>query len=491
MANAFLIYPNQLFEEWFLENPSSIAILIEDPLFFSQYKFHKKKLVLHRASMKCFEDKLKDTFRTLYIEFNELKHSSEIGEILSKNKIKEVTFIDPCDDWLESRLKAGLENHEIKFIKKPNSNFLTPLDWADKIMPPSSKSYFFTSFYIEQRKRLKVLTEKDLKPVGEKWSFDSENRKKLPKDLIPPPPLSFKTNKYVSEATNYVDLNFAENPGTTTDFNYPITKEQALESLMHFLEYKLELFGIFEDAISSEHTFNFHSLLTIPLNIGLINPDQVVKITLEYSNKNKIPLNSLEGFIRQVIGWREYIRIMYLRLGRKQRTSNALNFTNPMPKLFYSAQSPLPPLNKSIERTIDHAYCHHIERLMILGNMFLLCEIHPDEVYKWFMEMFIDSYDWVMVPNVYGMSQFSDGGKIVTKPYISGSNYIKKMSDYKDGPWTDIWDGLYWRFIDKHRSIFLSNPRMGLMPRQFDKMDRTKKDKLLRSADSFLSELFN
>jgi deoxyribodipyrimidine photolyase-related protein len=225
------------------------------------------------------------------------------------------------------------------------------------------------------------------------------------------------------------------------------------------------------------------------LNTGLLDINFILDKTIVFYNKNDIPLNSCEGFIRQIIGWREFIRGIYTVKGSEERTKNFWGFKRKIPKSFYDASTGILPVDDSIRKILKTGYAHHIERLMILGNFMLLCEFDPDEVYRWFMEMFIDSYDWVMVPNVYGMSQFADGGLMSTKPYISGSSYILKMSNYKKGEWSGIWDSLFWNFIDNHRDFFDKNPRMRMLVRNFDKMDIGKRTNLLQSAHSFLENL--
>lgn len=206
---------------------------------------------------------------------------------------------------------------------------------------------------------------------------------------------------------------------------------------------------------------------------------------LDYADR--VPLNSLEGFIRQVIGWREYMRGVYRLTGRQQRCRNFWGHTHPMPRALYQGTTGIDPVDTVIRRVLRHAYCHHIERLMVLGNFMLLCEIHPDAVYRWFMELFIDAYDWVMVPNVYGMSQFADGGLSTTKPYISGSNYILKMSNFRKGAWCAVWDALYWRFIDLHRDFFAMNPRMSVMVKQCDRLGPRLAEHH-RTANAFLEQ---
>ena len=212
---------------------------------------------------------------------------------------------------------------------------------------------------------------------------------------------------------------------------------------------------------------------------------------LEFASESgSIPLNSLEGFIRQIIGWREFMRVIYLRHGVAERTENFWNFTRPMPQSFYDGTTGIDPIDHVIQALHEDAYCHHIERLMVVGNFMMLCRIDPDEVYRWFMEFFIDAYDWVMVPNVYGMSQFADGGIFATKPYLSGSNYIRKMSDFKKGDWCEVWDGLFWTFVEDHRDFFLKNYRMAQMAQLHDRMSEEKKKNHRENAVRFLRKLF-
>jgi deoxyribodipyrimidine photolyase-related protein len=248
-------------------------------------------------------------------------------------------------------------------------------------------------------------------------------------------------------------------------------------------------FGAYEDAIVAENSILHHGVLTPLLNVGLLTPKEIIDTCLVYAEENNIPINSTEGFVRQIIGWREFIRGMYESRGSEERTRNFWNFKKKMPASFYDGTTGIDPFDQTLKKVLHTGYCNHIERLMILGNCMLLCEIDPDEVYRWFMELFIDAYDWVMVPNIYGMSQFADGGLFATKPYIGGSNYIMKMGNYKKGDWEDIWDGLFWRFMHIHRNFFEQNPRLGMLVGMFDKMSPDKKEQHLRNADEFLAQL--
>ena len=221
-----------------------------------------------------------------------------------------------------------------------------------------------------------------------------------------------------------------------------------------------------------------------------MTPLEIVNKTLEYHEINPVRLNSLEGFIRQVIGWREFIRGIYSERGVEQRNSNSWNFSNKIPEKFYTGTTGLLPVDKVVKSGIQNSYSHHIERLMIMGNIMMLLEFDPNEVYRWFMEVYIDSYDWVMVPNIYGMSQFSDNGLMVTKPYISSSKYILKMSDYKDDSWCEIWDALYWRFIKKHEKFFKSNPRLSLMVNIYEKKPDEMKKNYEKICEEYILSLY-
>ncbi len=483
---ATLVYPHQLWES----NPAvlraSVVFLVEDPLFFSQYNFHCQKLVLHRASMTEFAANCERLGKQVHrIESHEIASSVDIGSILKGRQVKQVVAIDPTDMWLKTRVSQGCELAEIAIEWLDDPAFLTPVDvmqrWAE-----DRQHYHFTDFYMQQRKRLGLLLDAKGKPLGGKWTFDTENRKKLPKDIVVPELARPIERPSVLEAKKYIAKRFPNAIGQLQEFIYPVTHEAAKSWLNEFVKIRLAAFGDYEDAISKSETFLFHGVLTPMLNIGLLTPRQIIETVVEKCDE--VSLNSLEGFLRQVIGWREFIRLIYLQAGSRQRTTNAWNLTRSLPASFYTGSTGIVPFDQSVMRSLKYAYCHHIERLMVLGNLMLLCDIEPNGVYRWFMEMFIDAYDWVMVPNVYGMSQHADGGMMTTKPYISGSSYILKMSDYAKGDWCEIWDALYWRFIDREREFFSANPRMRVMVGQLERMG-PKLDHHRRVAERFLEKL--
>lgn len=491
MKSALLIFPHQLFEKHPALEKDSLIYLIEEHLFFKQYKFHKQKLVFHRATLKFYQDYLKkENKQVVYIESeNEKSDIRKLIPHLVKDGIEEIHFTELFDDWLEKRIVKSAKLSGIKIQQFKSPMFLNSKNELKEYFE-GRKRYSQTDFYIHQRKKLNILIDDDKTPIGGRWTYDSENRLKYPANKQPPKITFPSQNEYYKEAINYVNKNFHGNYGVISQsFIYPTTFDESKKWLKQFLETRIEEFGAYEDAIVAKESILNHGLLTPMLNVGLITPDHIFKTTIAFAEKKKIPLNSLEGFIRQIIGWREFIRAVYELKGTEQRAKNYWNFKRKIPKCFWNGTTGIAPVDITIKKVLDSGYCHHIERLMVLGNFMLLCEFDPDEVYRWFMELFIDAYDWVMVPNVYGMSQFADGGLMSTKPYISGSNYLMKMSNYKKGDWQLIWDGLFWRFMDKHRAFFLSNPRLGMLIKTFDKMDITKKQNLLNAAEKFLQKL--
>ena len=486
MKAASIIFPHQLFKKHHALSKGRETFLVEEPLFFlgfkSSLKFHKKKLILHRASMQAYRKRLvSQGYDVHYIEFEK-----DLFQSLIKNRIEEIWFLDPVDRLLETELKKEAMKWNMKVNRLPTPAFMTPGDFIFSFFK-TTHHFSMTHFYIAQRKRLKILMDGE-KPIGGKWSYDPENRKKTPKDLdLPPLPMA-QSNGFIEEAKKYVEKHFPNHPGRVDHFFYPVTHEGSERWLKNFLREKLRFFGDYQDAMLREEPFLFHSVLTPMLNIGLLTPDQIVEETLAHAKENSIPLNALEGFIRQIIGWREFMRAVYLLKGEEERKTNFFRHNRKLPQSFYDGTTGLDPVDQVIHRLMEYGYVHHIERLMILGNIMLLCEIDPDEVYHWFMELFIDAYDWVMVPNVYGMSQYADGGLITTKPYISSSNYIRKMSDFPEGEWCKIWDALYWRFIYHHQDLFKKNPRMKVMINQIDRMGRERMKEHLAIADSFLDQ---
>lgn len=485
-----LIYPHQLFAEHPAVQTGREIRLVEDPLFFGNdphwpAAMHCQKLMLHRASMKAYAAELEAAGHAVcYIEVPEGMDSAELLEKALPDSIRSVHLADPEDFILMKRVHRFARQRGVQVTLYDTPNFISPPAFLETHVAGKKKP-FMAKFYEAQRKRTAILLEDDATPTGGKWSFDTENRAKLPKKHVPPPEPVAAGNEFTREAATYVFTRFPDRPGSLTRFRWPVTRRDAEVWLDRFIDERLANFGLYEDAISTEYSYIYHSAITPALNIGLLDPQQVIDRVLARSAE--VPLNSTEGFIRQVIGWREFMRGIYRHRGTEIRRGNFWHFERPLPRSFYDGSTGIPPVDRVIRQLLDDGYCHHIERLMVLGNFMLLCRFRPDDVYRWFMEMFVDSYDWVMVPNVYGMSQFADGGTFTTKPYISGSNYILKMSDEPKGEWCKIWDGLFWTFIADHTPFFLKNPRLSMMARTWEKMTAEKQEAHRQAADGFLA----
>jgi deoxyribodipyrimidine photolyase-related protein len=494
MAEVSLIFPHQLLVKPTWLKQSVPVYLVEEYLYFKQYKFTLHKLAFHRASMQYYQQHLQQQgFTVQYIPATDaLSDVKELLPHLAKQGISAIHYIDVVDNWLQKHLHLSATVCNIKLYQNPTPYFINTLeDVADFFK--NRKTYFQTDFYKHERKKRNILIDAHNNPIGGQWTFDADNRSKYPKGKLAPKVEWPLTNNYYSEAIKYVTQNFAKNIAADKLIQkYPCTHAEAEEWLNTFLQQRLKEFGIYEDAIVDKELVLHHSVLTPMLNVGLLQPTQVLSIVIEYSKQYNIPLNSLEGFVRQILGWREFIRIVYEHKGSQQRTTNYWGFTQAMPQAFYNATTGVAPVDDVINKLLNTGYNHHIERLMVLGNFMLLCEVNPDAVYQWFMELYIDAYDWVMVPNVYGMTQFADGGVMTTKPYISGSNYIVKMSNYsKNNEWAPIWDGLFWRFIIKQEKFFSSNPRLGMLLASWHKMDAAKQQLHLDNANNFLNKIHN
>lgn len=500
-----LVLPHQLFAEHLEAYPATVMVLLEHDLLLRQVAFHAHKLVLHRASMLRFARRLRGAgFEVVHLRSEaSISSRDQLRDLLRERAPGWLSWYDPVDDWIEQDLDAAVHGaavpgDRVEVLESPG--FLT--DRADLDDWFSAHRALMQDFYVWQRRRLDVLLDEDGGPSGGRWSFDPENRKKLPRDHTPPevgifaghpaqrqegtldlPGVTVPADGPADEAAPedggaadvraaiaWVSEEFPDAPGDPRLFAWPTTAEEARAHLDEFVRERLVDFGPYEDAVSASHPFVHLSLLTAPLNIGLLDPREVLRAVLEDAPE-QTPLASREGFVRQLIGWREYMRALYRTQGRALRSRNHLDHTNTLGPGWWDASTGLAPVELAISRALGTGYAHHIERLMVLGNAMCLLRVHPDEVHRWFMELFIDAYDWVMVPNVHAMSQFAAGDVATTKPYVSGSNYLRTMSDLPRGDWEADWDALYWTFVDDHREVIGANPRSRVMLRALDRQD--------------------
>ena len=490
-----LVFPHQLFKDHPAAQPGRPIYLVEEALFFNQYLFHKKKLVLHRASMQYYAMFLEKAGHVVqYIESNTPEAAvATLVERLQQKGVQEIHFADLTDDWLYQHLSDAARHHQIKLVRYNTPQFINDRDDVLNF-GTNQKAGLQTDFYISQRKLRSILMDGAL-PIGGKWTYDEENRAKLPKGAVVPYFSLPAANSFVQEAITYVEKHFPDNYGTTSppfykkEGFYPVTHAEAEAWLDDFLENRFALFGTYQDAIMPEQAVLFHSVLSPLLNTGLLLPQQVLDKALAAAEMYSVPLNALEGFIRQVLGWREFVRLQYETSGRHQRTTNFWKFTRTIPPSFYTGNTGIDPVDTVVKKVLQNGYAHHIERLMVLGNFLLLCEFHPDAVYRYFMELFVDAYDWVMVPNTYGITQFAEGGNMISKPYISSSNYLMKMGNWKRQDWQQTWDALFWRFMQVHRDVLEKNNRIGLLLHRYDAKDAVTKKNQRDVAEAFLKNL--
>lgn len=486
----FFIFPHQLYYSLSHLDKSYKIYIIEEPRYFTYFKYHKLKLAYHRATMKKYYDYLDNKkYNVTYINF--YKVNTEFYKSLNDD----IKCIFPADNYLQDKL-LKIYNKKLEFIE--NINFLIKQDELPKIksLIYKNNSYSHDAFYKYQRLKLNILI-KDNKPVNNKWSFDTENRLALPNDIKVPKLPKVKSNKYIKEAINYVNKHFSDNYGSLDNFIYPIDNKSSVKWLNNFLKERLLNFGPYEDAVSENELFVYHSVLSPMMNIGILTDTEVVTISYKYylSHTKSISIQSFEGFIRQVIGWRNYVYTLYLLEGEKMRESNYLKHNNKINKMtyikFWTGTTNIKPIDSIINKIINYSYAHHIERLMYLGNFMLLCLIDPIDIYKMFMEWTIDAYDWVMIPNVFGMSQFAVNKLMMNRPYFSSSNYIHNMSTWKKTEdWANIWDALYYNFINKHQNILRRNYATSRQVKHWDNKSSTDKEKLLKVAKDFLNYLF-
>jgi len=486
MAEATVIYPHQLYKKHPALKKNRIIFLVAEPLLLNEFPAHRQRLLLLRLAMQAYKKVL--VAAGYQVTVLEIEHTSSTMSQLEKIVAAGFTtwhLADTTDDWLEKRLNEIAKKHKLTLVRYESPLFILPK--AEAIERYQKSKRHMARFYQGLRQKLNILMD-DGEPQGGSWSFDVENRKKLPGKIELPAEPKFYTNPDIETAKTWLANLPGEHYGDSTVW-LPYTHETAEAWLDDFLTERFENFGPYEDALSTRGVRLFHSALSPLMNIGLLSPQQVIDKALAHAVRFSTPLPSLEGFIRQILGWREFIRAAYESDGRRMRTQNFWQHERTLPDSWWTGETGLLPVDQTIKTALKYGYNHHIERLMVLGNYLLLTETNPNEVYRWFMAMYVDAYDWVMVPNVYGMSQFADGGSFATKPYISGSNYLRKMSDYQGGDWVRIFDALYWHFIAKNETYFRKNHRLSMMPMLLKKMKPDRRQELLKLAKQYLSTI--
>ena len=489
-----LILGNQLFPLEYIEKTKVNKIFMAEDLgLTTNHKHHKLKILMFLWSMRQYKDNLiKNGYTVFYHSideesFNE-KYEDKLLKVIKDHDIEKLKYFEIEDSDFEDKIVKFINQRHIDHEIFQSPMFLTSRNDFFEFAKEQKKLIRMASFYQKIRTKMNILIDENNKPIGGKWSYDEDNRKKIPKNTLLPETPDIKLNNDINNLKSIINLKFKDHPGVADNLWMPTNREEALNWLDKFFEEKFFDFGNYEDAIISENNFLFHSAISPILNMGLLTPDEVIKKAIYIANLNSIPINSLEGFVRQIIGWREFIRGIYHYKGKEEKSSNFWKHNRKLTEDWYKGTTGITPLDDAIKDCLKYGYTHHIPRLMIICNIMNLSKIDPNEIYKWFMEMFVDSSDWVMIPNVYGMGTFADGGIFATKPYSCGSNYILKMSNYKKDEWCDIVDGLYWMFMSNNISFFKSNQRLAILVKSLERMNENRKKMIFEKANDFIEK---
>jgi deoxyribodipyrimidine photolyase-related protein len=486
-----------------VDRGEAVVLLAEVREECTYVRHHKKKIALIFSAMRHFAQELREAgwsvdYVTLDDPANTHSFTGEVRRAAERHRAAAIRTVaggeyrvrQMQDGWHQAAGIATTVLEDDRFICSLPEFFT----WAQ-----GRREYRMEFFYRDMRRRTGLLMTAGGEPVGGQWNYDHDNRETPPRGLNYPAPERFEPDAITRDVLALVAANFGEHFGDLEPFGLPVTRVQALAALRHFIAAALPDFGRYQDAMVTGQEYLYHSSLSMCLNVGLLDPLEVCEAAQDAYARGTAPLNSVEGFVRQIIGWREYMRGMYWWDMPKFATRNALDATRPLPDFYWTGDTEMRCLRESVGQTRREAYAHHIQRLMVLGNFALLAGIDPNAISDWFLVVYFDAYEWVELPNVVGMSQFADGGVIASKPYASGGAYINRMSDYckrcrydvkqKTGPDACPFNALYWNFLDRHQARFRSNSRMRNTYVTWDRFsDQTRAD-YRASAAAFLDTL--
>ncbi len=463
---------------------------------------HKKKIAFLFSAMRHFAEELRAKGWSVdYVKLTDTENSGsfegELERAIERHAPDRIIMTEPGEWRVLDALRSFQEDQDTGIDILTDDRFIATheefQDWAE-----GRKQLRMEYFYREMRRKTGLLMKGE-EPEGGKWNYDSENRKPAKADLFMPQPHQVKPDAITQEVLELVADKFADNFGALTPFWFAVTRAEAETALDVFIRDALPKFGDYQDAMLNDEKFLYHSILSLYINCGLLDPLAVCHRVAQAYHDGHAPLNAAEGFIRQIIGWREYVRGIYWLKMPDYVSENYLGATRKLPSFYWSGETDMACLKAAISQTKEEAYAHHIQRLMVTGNFALLAGVDPHEVHEWYLAVYADAYEWVELPNTLGMSQFGDGGVLGSKPYISSGNYINKMSDYCKGCKFDVkkkygegacpFNSLYWDFLARHADKFRGNPRMGQMYRLWDRMGEDKQKAYRDSAAVFLSGL--
>lgn len=458
---------------------------------------HPQKIALILSAMRHFAEDLRRLgWRVAYSRLDDPANGQTLAAELLRRAAEvgaaEVIATHP-GEW---RVLADLQALPLGVTVLPDDRFLCShaefSAWAE-----GRKELRMEWFYREMRRKTGLLMEGD-KPAGGQWNYDADNRKRAERSLLRPQPLRFAPDAVTEDVLALVEARFLHF-GKVRPFGWPVTRAQALEALEDFVAHRLPTFGTEQDAMLEGEPWLSHALLSAALNIGLLDPMEVCRAVEAAWRAGRVPINAAEGFIRQIIGWREFVRGIWALKGPAYLDGNALGHARALPALYWGAETRMACLKAAVGQTRDLAYAHHIQRLMVLGNFALLAGVDPAQVHEWYLSVYIDAFEWVEAPNTLGMSQWADGGVVGSKPYVSSGAYIDRMSDHcrecsykvaeKAGPGACPFNLLYWHFLNRHRDRFARNPRMAQMYRTWDRMDEVHRARVLEGAQALLARL--
>ena len=486
-----------------LSDPAdSVILMMEVKTEANAVPHHRTKLVFLFSAMRHFAQELREKgWQVDYVELTDEQNTgsfkTEVERALERHKIDLIRVCEPSEYRVLEDIKSWQAGLNIPVSIAQDDRFVATKnefeDWAE-----GRKQLRMEYFYREMRRKTDLLMDGD-KPEGGQWNYDKENRKPPKNGMDIPPPLSFEPDEITQSVIKMVSETFSSRMGNVDKFFYAVNREGALAALDYFIENTLERFGDYQDAMMSGEPFLFHSLLSPYLNIGLLSPLEICTKIEEAYRQGKAPLNAAEGYIRQIIGWREYVRGIYWWKMPDYKVENFLGAELDLPEFYWTGETQMKCLSESISQTLDYAYAHHIQRLMITGNFALLIGVDPFAVHEWYLSVYLDAFEWVELPNTLGMSQFGDGGLLGSKPYISSGSYINRMSNYCKTCRYDVkkrvgeeacpFNALYWHFLDRHADKLRQNNRLSMPYRTWDKMETDTQKSLIDQADGFLDSL--
>jgi deoxyribodipyrimidine photolyase-related protein len=481
---------------------SDIILMCEVHSEATYVKHHKKKIAFIFSAMRHFAAELADQGLNLrYVRYDDPDNAGsllgEVARAVGEYEIDEVIVTTPGEYRLVEDLGGWAKTLDVKVTVRDDDRFLSTAAefeaWAK-----GRKQLRMEFFYREMRRKYSILMDQD-GPVGGQWNYDSENRKPPATGLEVPPKYKAEPDAITQEVIELVEANFSDHFGDLSPFHSAVTHDQAVLALKEFIDRRLNLFGDYQDAMIQGEPWMYHSHIGLYLNCGLLDPLECIQRAQAAYHKGTAPLNAVEGFIRQILGWREYVRGMYWLNMPNYKTANFLEAKRALPEFYWTADTQMNCMRQCVSETKQNAYAHHIQRLMVLGNFALIAGLHPDEVNEWYMLVYADAYEWVELPNVSGMILFADGGQLASKPYAASGAYINKMSNYcgscrykhtvKNGPTACPFNYLYWDFIARNEVKLRGNPRMGFMYKSLDRMSDEKRQAIQDDTRRFFKAI--